>query len=992
MSTFRALQACTRAAVAGARGQSVMPAVRVMAAVTARKLHASSATAKMFAPLDQFADRHIGPSDTDIADMLKTLNLSSLEELTAKTVPAKIRLSNDLKMDEALSESELLERLKEIASQNKLWRSYIGMGYHNTLVPNVIKRNIMENPGWYTQYTPYQPEIAQGRLESLLNFQTMVTDLTGMAISNSSLLDEATACAEAMAMCQGITKGRNTFYVDERVHPQSIALLKTRAGPFGIKVVVGDVNTFDLSKKDGCGVLVQYPNTDGHVADYSQLVEKVHAQGSLVVAACDLLALTKLKPPGEWGADIVVGNSQRFGVPLGYGGPHAAFLSTKQDYIRRLAGRITGVSRDAEGKTALRLTLQAREQHIRREKATSNICTAQALLANMAAMYGVYHGPKGLAAIADRVHAMTATLANGVKQAGHTLQSESFFDTLRVHVKGASPDQIVERAAKKEINLRQFEDGSFGVALDEAVTGKDLDDLLWIFDVKGTGITTEKAVTDKVSYPSSLVRTSKYMTHPVFNSYQSETDLMRYCKRLENKDISLTHSMIPLGSCTMKLNAATEMYPVTWPEFNSLHPFVPLDQAKGYLQMFKELEQDLCTISGYDAVSLQPNSGAQGEYAGLMTIASYLKDKGEAHRNVCLIPTSAHGTNPASAMMCGMDVVPIKTDSNGNVDMEDLKRQTDKHADKLAAIMITYPSTYGVFEEGVGDVCNIIHQAGGQVYLDGANMNAQVGLCRPGDVGADVSHFNLHKTFCIPHGGGGPGMGPIGVKAHLAPFLPGHSVVPIGGPKAMGPVSAAPFGSSSILPISWAYIKMMGSKQLAKATQVAILNANYMAKRLEGHYEILFRGSQGMSAHEFILDTRPFSKSAGVEAIDIAKRLQDYGFHSPTMSWPVPNTLMIEPTESESKEELDRFCDALISIREEIREVEEGKADRKDNVLKGAPHTAARVSSDSWAHKYSRQKAAFPAPWLSVSKFWPSTSRIDDVYGDRHLVCTLPKA
>lgn len=975
--------------ILAAHSHKTVPTVRIIATVVARKLHASRGTKNVFSLTTTFVDRHIGPSNKDVTEMLKTLNLGSLEELVAKTVPARIRLNRDLKMDEPLSEVEVLAKLKEIASKNVLFKSYLGMGYSNTNVPAVIQRNILENPGWYTQYTPYQPEVSQGRLEALLAYQTMITDLTGLGITNSSLLDEATACAEAMTMCGSIKKGR-TFFVDERCHPQNIELVKTRAGPYGINVVVGDVNKADYSKGDICGVLVQYPNTDGHLEDLRGLADKIHKGGALVVAATDLLALTMIVPPGEWGADIALGNCQRFGVPLGYGGPHAAFITTKNEFIRKLPGRITGVSKDVDGNPAYRLSLQAREQHIRRQKATSNICTAQALLANMSVFYGIYHGPEGLKDIANKVHSMTSVLAAGVKQAGHTLDSETYFDTIRVHLNGVTSDELVAKAAEQHINLRRFDANCVGVALDETVSEDDLNTLLAIFGAKGTASQLD-ATTVTAAIPASLARTSPFMTHAVFNSYQCETELLRYCKRLENKDISLCHSMIPLGSCTMKLNATTGMLPISWPEFNSIHPFVPVSQTKGYQQLFKELESDLCEISGYDAVSLQPNSGATGEYTGLMAIRAYMKDQGQQQRNVCLIPQSAHGTNPASAHMAGMEVVTVKNLEDGSIDMVDLRHQAEAHKDKLAACMITYPSTYGIFEEGVVDVCNIIHEFGGQVYLDGANMNAEVGLARPGDMGADVSHFNLHKTFCIPHGGGGPGVGPIGVKAHLAPFLPGSPNVDMAGPKSLGLTAGAPWGSASILPISWAYIKMMGAKNLTKASQVAILNANYMAKRLENDFTILFHGKQGMCGHEFILDTREFQKTAGIEVIDIAKRLQDYGFHSPTMSFPVPGTLMVEPTESESKVELDRYCDALLSIRQEIRDIEEGRSDKMDNALKGAPHTAQCVIADQWLHKYTRQQAAYPSAWSRLNKFWPSVRRIDDVFGDRHLKLDLPK-
>ncbi|KAK9675205.1 glycine decarboxylase subunit P [Basidiobolus ranarum] len=876
-----------------------------------------------------------------MGEMLKTVGVKSVDDLIAKTVPSSIRAAKALALDNGYPERELLKRLKEIASKNKVYRSYLGMGYADTVVPNVILRNIMENPGWYTQYTPYQAEIAQGRLESLLNYQTMVTDLTGMEIANASLLDEGTAAGEAMVMCYTASRNKKkTFFVDENCHPQTIEVLRTRAEGFGINVVVGNYKTFDFeaAQKDISGVLIQYPANDGIVIDYQEFTDRIHKLGGQVVCATELLALTMLKPPGEFGADIVLGNSQRFGVPLGYGGPHAAFFACTKDNARRMPGRIVGVSKDAAGKKALRLALQTREQHIRREKATSNICTAQALLANMAAMYAVYHGPEGVKQIAQRIHNLTSILAEGVRRAGHTVKNESFFDTLTIKVNGGS-ESTIKKAVENGINLRRIDETTVGVTLDETVTRKDLEDLLKAFSADGSvpdvsALAAEVGVSESKpaqNFPSNLVRTSKYLEHEIFNSYHSETDMLRYIHHLQSKDLSLTHSMIPLGSCTMKLNATTEMIPVTWPEFGSIHPFAPADQVEGYKIMLDELAEDLAVITGFDEVSLQPNSGAQGEYAGLRTIKAFHESRGEGKRDVCLIPISAHGTNPASAAMAGMKVVIVNCKPNGNLDLDDLKAKAEKNKDKLAAVMVTYPSTYGVFEDGIKDLCDIVHNNGGQVYMDGANMNAQIGLCSPGEIGADVCHLNLHKTFCIPHGGGGPGMGPIGVKSHLAPFLPGHPLVQTGGEKAIGPISAAPFGSSSILPISWAYIKLMGAKGITEATEQAILNANYMRSRLENHYKVLFTNENGMCAHEFILDIRPFGETAGVEAIDVAKRLQDYGFHSPTMSWPVANTLMIEPTESESKAELDRFCDAMISIREEIRAVEEGQQPKDNN-------------------------------------------------------------
>uniref|UniRef100_A0A8C2DSX9 Glycine cleavage system P protein n=1 Tax=Cyprinus carpio TaxID=7962 RepID=A0A8C2DSX9_CYPCA len=938
---------------------------------------------------DDFSERHIGPGDKEKREMLNTLGLESIAQLIENTVPPSIRLGRSLKMDDPVCENEILDSLQKIASRNKMWRSYIGMGYYNCSVPPVIQRNLLENSGWVTQYTPYQPEVSQGRLESLLNYQTMVCDITGMAVANASLLDEGTAAAEAMQLCNRQNK-RRIFYIDPRCHPQTIAVVY-----IGVKTVLKLPHEMDFSGKDVSGVLFQYPDTEGRVEDFTALVDRAHKAGALACCATDLLALCVLRPPGEFGVDITLGSSQRFGVPLCYGGPHAAFFAVKENLVRMMPGRMVGVTRDAAGKEVYRLALQTREQHIRRDKATSNICTAQALLANMAAMYALYHGPQGLRHIAERTHNATLILAEGLKRAGHKLQHENFFDTLKINC-GVAGKDILEKAMLREINLRVYSDGLLGVSLDETVTERDLDDLLWIFGCESSAELIAEKMSERTKglLASPFKRTSKFLTHTVFNSYHSETNIVRYMKRLENKDISLVHSMIPLGSCTMKLNSSSELMPITWREFANIHPFVPLDQAEGYQQLFRQLERDLCEITGYDKISFQPNSGAQGEYAGLAAIKAYLNSKGESHRTVCLIPKSAHGTNPASAQMAGMKVQVVEVDKDGNIDVSHLKAMVDKHKANLAAIMITYPSTNGVFEENVSEVCELIHQNGGQVYLDGANMNAQVGLCRPGDYGSDVSHLNLHKTFCIPHGGGGPGMGPIGVKQHLAPFLPSHPVVNMQSSNAgssLGTISAAPWGSSAILPISWAYIKMMGSKGLAHATEVAILNANYMAKRLENHYKILFRGSKGFIAHEFILDVRPFKKSANIEAVDVAKRLQDYGFHAPTMSWPVAGTLMIEPTESEDKAELDRFCDSLLAIRQEIAEIEEGRMDSRVNPLKMAPHSLACITSTTWDRPYSREYAAFPMPFVRPeTKFWPTISRIDDIYGDQHLVCTCP--
>uniref|UniRef100_A0A673XGB5 Glycine cleavage system P protein n=1 Tax=Salmo trutta TaxID=8032 RepID=A0A673XGB5_SALTR len=938
---------------------------------------------------DDFAERHIGPGERDKREMLNVLGLESIAQLIEDTVPESIRIQRSMKMDDPLCENEVLDHLQKIASKNKVWRSYIGMGYYNCSVPPVIQRNLLENSGWVTQYTPYQPEVAQGRLESLLNYQTMICDITGMAVANASLLDEATAAAEAMQLCHRQNK-RRTFYIDPRCHPQTIAVVY-----IGVKTMLKLPHEMDFSGKDVSGVLFQYPDTDGRVEDLTALVDRAHKGGALACCATDLLALCVLRPPGEFGVDIALGSSQRFGVPLCYGGPHAAFFSVKENLVRMMPGRMVGVTRDAAGKEVYRLALQTREQHIRRDKATSNICTAQALLANMAAMFGVYHGPQGLKHIAERTHNAALILAEGLKRAGHRLHSEMFFDTLKVGCSVAAKD-ILARAVQREINLRVYGEGVLGVSLDETVKERDLDDLLWVFGCESSAELIAEKMGERVKgiMGSPFKRTSKYLTHAVFNSYHSETNIVRYMKRLENKDISLVHSMIPLGSCTMKLNSSSELMPITWNEFANLHPFCPLDQAEGYQLLFRQLEKDLCEVTGYDKISFQPNSGAQGEYAGLAAIKAYLNSKGDAHRTVCLIPKSAHGTNPASAQMAGMKVQVVEVDKDGNIDMANLKDLVDKHKANLAAMMITYPSTFGVFEESIDDVCNLIHQNGGQVYLDGANMNAQVGLCRPGDYGSDVSHLNLHKTFCIPHGGGGPGMGPIGVKEHLAPFLPCHPVVSMSAgnmSSSLGTISAAPWGSSAILPISWAYIKMMGAKGLVHATEVAILNANYMAKRLESHYKILFKGRKGFCAHEFILDVRPFKKTANIEAVDVAKRLQDYGFHAPTMSWPVAGTLMIEPTESEDKAEMDRFCDALMGIRQEIADIEEGRMDARVNPLKMAPHSLASITSSTWDRPYSREYAAFPLPFVRPeTKFWPSISRIDDIYGDQHLVCTCP--
>jgi glycine dehydrogenase len=936
---------------------------------------------------DRFPSRHIGPNADQTKQMLQLLGRPTLDALIDEAVPKQIRLQRPLQLPAGRGEYEVLGELKAIASQNQVFRSFIGMGYYDCITPAVIQRNILENPGWYTQYTPYQAEISQGRLEALLNFQTMVTDLTAMDIANASLLDEATAAAEAMTMCHALKDGRNVFFVSEDCHPQNIDVVKTRAKALGIEVVVGDIASFKFDEKV-FGALVQYPNTYGAIHDYSAFIEQAHAGGAMVTVATDLLALTLLKPPGEFGADIAIGSAQRFGVPLGYGGPHAAFFATREAFKRHMPGRIVGVSKDSRGKPALRLALQTREQHIRREKATSNICTAQALLANIASMYACYHGPEGLKAIAKRVHVMTELFASLIKADGFTVDYTEFFDTVCVDCGTTKErDEIIHRGFERGVNFRAYSDERVLVAFDETTDAASLSELVSIF----TGKAAEPIVLEqnlgeaKVGFREHFHRTSAFLTHKVFGSYHSETEMMRYIKRLESRDLSLTTSMIPLGSCTMKLNAAVEMLPVTWPEFGKLHPFAPLKQAKGYQTIFKQLEEWLGEITGFAGISLQPNAGSQGEYAGLLVIRAHHEHRGEAHRNICLIPTSAHGTNPASAVMAGMNVVAVACDKDGNIDVADLRAKAAAHKNDLAALMVTYPSTHGVFEETIKEICEIVHANGGQVYMDGANMNAQVGLCRPADMGADVCHLNLHKTFCIPHGGGGPGMGPIGVAEHLVEFLPGHPVVNLGGENPIGAVSAAPWGSASILIISWVYIALMGSKGLTDATKYAILNANYIAGRLAPYFPVLYKGHGGLVAHECILDLRAF-KSVTVE--DVAKRLMDYGFHAPTISWPVPGTMMIEPTESEAKDELDRLCDALISIHGEIQAIESGAVDRQNNLLKGAPHTADMIAADNWNKPYSRQQAAFPANWLHDHKFWPHVGRIDNVYGDRNPVCT----
>ncbi len=939
---------------------------------------------------EAFEDRHIAPNASDTQKMLETIGVNSIDQLIEETVPAKIRLKKSMELPAAKSEFDYLKDLKITASKNKVFKSYIGQGYYDCITPGVIQRNILENPGWYTQYTPYQAEIAQGRLQALLNYQTMVMDLTGMEIANASLLDEGTAAAEAMFMQYSTRKNdkANVFFVSEHVLPQTIDILKTRSNPLGIELLIGNHETVQLNDTI-FGAIVQYPAGNGEVYDYRNFAKACQALSIKLTVAADIMSLVLLAPPSEFGADIVVGSSQRFGIPMGYGGPHAAFFATKEEYKRSMPGRIIGVTIDAQNGQALRMALQTREQHIRRDKATSNICTAQALLAIMASMYSIYHGPEGLKKIAGKIHGLTITLAESLKALGYTVSNKNYFDTLEVHV-GDKVASIHKDAIDHEMNFR-YEGEKVYISLDETTSLENVNEIVQIFARIGGKTQHEINISNSVtvSLGNENVRASKILTHPVFNSYHSEHEMLRYIKSLESKDLSLCHSMIALGSCTMKLNATTEMIPVTWPEFGKLHPFAPADQVGGYMQIFDELEKALCEVTGFDAMSLQPNAGAQGEYAGLMVIREYLKDKGEGHRNVVLIPSSAHGTNPASAAMAGFKIVVTKCDERGNIDVEDLRKHAEAHKNDLAALMVTYPSTHGVFEESIQEICAMIHEFGGQVYMDGANMNAQVGLTSPAAIGADVCHLNLHKTFCIPHGGGGPGMGPIGVAKHLAPFLPGHSIVRTGGEKAIPAVSAAPWGSASILLISHAYIAMMGAEGLTNATKYAILNANYIKARLENSYQVLYAGSNGRCAHEMILDCRMF-KNVGIEVTDIAKRLMDYGFHAPTVSFPVAGTVMIEPTESEPKSELDRFCDAMISIRNEIAEIENGNADKTDNVLKNAPHTAAVITANEWEHSYTRQKAAFPLTWVKNNKFWPSVARVNDTYGDRTLVCACP--
>jgi glycine dehydrogenase len=959
--------------------------------IAASDLPSAPASRSHLDPSDTFARRHVGPNDRDIQEMLAALGYSSLDELTDAAVPVDIRRKEPLSLEglpeEALGEFELLEHLHAMAEENQVLRSCIGMGYSDVIVPPVIQRNILENPGWYTQYTPYQAEISQGRLEALLVFQTAICDLTGLPISNASLLDEASAAAEAVAMCHAATRGKKKgFFASQDCHPQTLGVVRTRAEAVGLELHVGPPESADFEAQDLCGILLQYPTSDGRLVDPGEIVERAHAAGALVVMAADLLALTLVKSPGEHGADIAIGSSQRFGVPMGFGGPHAAYISTREKYARKMPGRLVGVSRDRHGNQALRLAIQTREQHIRRDKATSNICTAQVLLAIMAAMYTVYHGPGGLRRIARRVNGLTCALAEGLARLGHDIGDAPFFDTLRVRPVGVDTARVLNAALERGYNLRDFGDGSLCIALDETTSRDDIELLLEAFcDDEAIAVDVDGLAEEaRYAIPAAMQRESDFLSDPVFHRYHSETEMLRYMHRLEARDLSLNTSMIPLGSCTMKLNATSEMLPVTWAEFGRIHPYAPEDQTAGYRALFEQLETWLGEITGLPAVSLQPNAGSQGELAGLLAIRRYLESRGEGQRKVCLIPVSAHGTNAASAVIAGFRCVAVECDAGGNVEVDDLRAKAQQHSDELGALMITYPSTHGVFEKRVREVCSIAHEYGGQVYMDGANMNAQVGLTSPAEIGGDVCHLNLHKTFSIPHGGGGPGMGPIVAAEHLRPFLPGDPV------SGEGAISAARQGSPSILPIPWVYIALMGAAGLTRATQVAILSANYMAARLADHYEVVYRGPGGCVAHEFIIDCRDFEKSSEVVVEDIAKRLMDYGFHAPTMSFPVPGTLMIEPTESESRRELDRLCDALIAIRDEIRAIERGELDRSDNPLKNAPHTAAVVCSDAWSHPYSRELAAYPAPWLREHKYWPPVGRIDNAYGDRNLVCTFP--
>jgi glycine dehydrogenase len=985
---------------------------RVSRSVVCR-MHASERKIDICQSGSDFARRHIGPSEAEVRAMLHEVGFENLDALIDAAVPKNIRLDRDLNLPKAKSETEALAELRAISMKNRVARSFIGAGYYDCITPPVIQRNILENPGWYTAYTPYQAEIAQGRLEALLNFQQMIIDLTALDIANASLLDEATAAAEAMSLCHAVAPNRKTFFVADNCHPQTIAVVQTRAKPLGIEIKIGDYSRFKFDETV-FGTLVQYPATDGAIYDYSEFIRQAHDAGALVVVAADILALTLLKPPGEFGADVAVGNTQRFGIPLGFGGPHAAYFATRDQFKRYMPGRLVGVSHDAEGRPAYRLALQTREQHIRRDKATSNICTAQVLLAVIASMYAVYHGPKGLRAIAERVHRLTSQFADGLQALGCTVAHENFFDTIRVEIE--SSEVILERAAKAGCNPRALGPHAVGISFDETTTPRDIELVMSIF--RGTTVrdfADDHLGEPPIRIPQFAIRTSEFLTHPIFNTHDTETEMLRYLKKLESRDLSLTTSMIPLGSCTMKLNATAEMFPISWPEIAKLHPFAPAEQMAGYMEICQQLEDWLAEITGFAAISLQPNAGSQGEFAGLLAIREYHASRGEAHRNVCLIPTSAHGTNPASAVMAGFKVVSVACLKDGDIDIADLRAKADEHARDLAALMVTYPSTHGVFEPTIREICDIVHAHGGQVYMDGANMNAQCGLCRPRDYGTDVCHLNLHKTFCIPHGGGGPGVGPIGVAKHLAPYLPREFVLdpetgrilfgegehgkrpPSGGVGSDyrhgggkgGNIAAAPWGSASILTITWMYIRMMGAEGLKRASEVAILNANYIAKRLDPYFPVLFKGKHGLVAHECIVDLRQW-KSAWIEVEDVAKRLMDYGFHAPTVSWPVTGTMMIEPTESEPKHELDRFCDAMIAIHAEIEAIASGKQDRQNNLLKNAPHTARQIASDKWDRPYLRQQAAFPAPWTCEDKFWPAVARIDNVYGDRNLFCSCP--
>lgn len=968
--------------------------VRNLVKPTPCRMFSSFSEVNPFKRTDDFARRHFGPQSHEVESMLNTIGFDSMNALMESTIPEQIRLTKEMNVADSLTETEALEKIKSYAVMNDVKTSFIGTGYYGTVTPNVISRNMLENPGWYTAYTPYQAEISQGRLESLLNFQTMISDLTALPVANASLLDEGTAAAEAFNMANSSLRGKTKkFFIDSEAHPQTIEVMKTRAEAQGVEIVVGDPLTCDLSTKEFSGILVQYPSTYGSIRDFKDLAQQANKSKTMVIAAADILSLTHLTPPGDWGADIVVGSAQRFGVPMMYGGPHAGFISVKEKLMRKLPGRVIGISRDQDGNQCLRMAMQAREQHIRRDKATSNVCTAQALLANIAGAYGVYHGPDGLSKIGARVHRMASALFEGLRSGGYDVGSNPIFDTIRVNIGSASVDDIHSKAVAAGYNFRFIDENSIGLSVDETHQMSDISKVLGVFGIE-TDINKLAASTKEGLVPTSLLRTSKYMQHPVFNSHHSETQMMRYLKKLESKDFALNYCAIPLGSCTMKLNAASEMIPVSWPEFANMHPFAPASQATGYKKLIDCLHDTLCEVTGFAAMSSQPNSGAQGEFAGLMAIRDFHRSNNEGHRDICLIPASAHGTNPASAVMSGMKVIVVKNqDEDGSIDMEDLESKIEKHKDKLSALMITYPSTYGIFEESVKDIIDMVHSSGGQVYMDGANMNAQVGFTSPGHIGADVCHLNLHKTFAIPHGGGGPGVGSIGVAKHLAPFLPGHPVVPVSGEgvnvqeKSAGSISAAPFGSAGILPISWMYCNMLGKQGMTDATAYAVLNANYMVKKLENHFPVLYTGTNGQCAHEFIIDTRDFKH---VKEEDVAKRLMDYGFHAPTMSWPVPGTLMIEPTESEPKIEIDRLINALIAIRGEIDEVETGKADPKNNVLKNAPHTSSRVLSDKWNYPYTREQAAFPTQFVKNNKFWPTVARVDNVFGDRNVICTCP--